>query len=146
MQDLIKFEDRHRLYESVEKYLNLKKIDEVYYHDQFGDYIITFSAKKFLIRYISDRSQLIVSVASNSAPSRWYALSFIKNFINKADQIGEVSGFDLKSVLQLNDFLKNNFSTIAELLNEYNYKNTLNQISVLLKQEFMSKHPGVVKD
>ncbi len=139
MEKYIKFEDRFQLYESVVKDLELKMVKEFCYPDINGSYFITFSAGEFLIRYDNSRygdgSELAIQVASNSAPSKWYDLSFIKNFINKAEKINPGYNFYLKNIMELNDFLKSDFNKIAELLNQHNYRNTFKQIDALLIQE-----------
>jgi hypothetical protein len=147
MENTIQFEDRDQLYGTMAKELNLKKIDEVFYPHNAGSYIVTFSAGEFLIQYGMDRLQLFIAIASNSLPTRWIDLLFIKNFINNADELNpDVEQADLKYIMELNDFLKNNFNKIAELLNKDNYQHTISQVEALLKQEFIRKHPGAVKN
>ncbi|MDB5142530.1 MAG: hypothetical protein JWQ66_1243 [Mucilaginibacter sp.] len=148
METSIKYEDREQLYESLVKDLNLKKLEEVYNHHAFGNYFITFSAGEFLIRYVNDRLQLFIYVASNAEPSKWYDLSFIKNYITKASRINvnDENNFTLKSILLLNDFLKGNFDKIAELLNRNNYKNTFSRIDALLIKEHKINFPGAIEE
>ena len=148
MDNSIAFKDRELLYGALVKDLKLQKVDEVYYPESFGNYSITFSAREFLIRYTSDRGQLFIFISSNYAPSKWYYLSVIKNFINNADKINvaDENNFSLKSIILLNDFLKNDFYKIAELLNEHHYKITLKQIDDLLLQEFKITFPGAIKE
>ncbi len=146
MENWLKFEDREQMYGSLLRELNLQKIEEIYHANRSEDYFIKFSAKKFLIRYINDRHHLFLEVASNSAPSKWMDLKFIKNFMQKAKELNPDMANDLKEITELNEFLKVNFDEIAQLLSENNYQNTFGQISTLLKAEFIRKHPGKVQD
>ena len=147
MKNLEIFENREKLYASVLKDLKLKKVDEKYYPENFGDFFIQLSSKEFSIRYIMDRSFLTIQIASNSFPSKWYDLSFIKNFINNADKINPGDEFDnLSRINDLNDFLKNHFGRINELLNPDNYKKTFTEIDKSLKEEFKCRFPGAIKE
>jgi hypothetical protein len=146
MEGTIQFEDKDRLYGTIVKDLNLKKIDEVFYPHNASGYLVTFSAGEFLIQYGMDRLELFIFIASNSLPTRWINLLFIKKFINKADELNpDEEKFDLRYIMESNDFLKNNFNKIAELLNKDNYQHTFSQIDALLKKEFIHKHPGAIK-
>ena len=147
MENTVEFESRDQLYGQIVKDLNLQKIDEVYYPHNVGSYVVTFSAEKFLIRYGMDRLQLFIFIASNSRPTEWLDLVFLKNFINKASEINpDDQNFDLQSVKQLNKFLIMNYDLIAQLLDSRNHQNTFDKIKALLKEQYINKHPGVVKE
>jgi hypothetical protein len=147
MKNLEIYENREKLYASVLKDLKLKKVDEKYYPESFGNFFVELSSKKFLIRYTMDRLFLTIQIASNSVPSKWYDLSFIKNFINNADKINPGDEFDnLTRINELNKFLKIHFDRINELLNPDNYKRTFTELDKLLREEFKCRFPGAVKD
>lgn len=133
----IQFEDRHLLYDSLVKELLLSKQGETYSQKAMGNYSITFFAKEFLIMYSCDRSQLTVNIASNYAPDDWYYSLILKNFIMGSDKlnIADPNDFSLKSVLSANNFIKENFDRISELLSQKNYKKTRSQIIAKLKEE-----------
>ncbi|MDB5157905.1 MAG: hypothetical protein JWR50_2612 [Mucilaginibacter sp.] len=141
MNDIIEFEDRELLYGALAKELNLQKIKEDYYPHMFRDYIITFSAGEFLISYIRDRNQLFVDVASNYDPQKRYFVLTIKNYINRLEKINipDPNNFTYKSVVEYNEFLRNNFTKIAELLNKENYLNTISQIDSRVKAENLER-------
>ncbi len=141
MENSVKFKDRNVLYRSVLKELNLQKIEDVYSRRDMGNYFITFSAEKFLIQYVNDRNQLSIFVASNSAPARWVYLSSIEKLINKTAEIIPGDSMDLNSILRQNDFLRGNFDKIAELLNNDNFQNTIDQIEASAKANYKRKHP-----
>jgi len=133
----IQFEDRHLLYDTLVKELLLSKVGETYSQKAMGNYTITFFTKEFLIMYSCDRSQLTVNIASNNAPDDWYNSVVLKNFIMGSDKlnIADPNNFSLRSVWLANDFIKENFNKLSELLNQKNYKNTRSQIIAKLKEE-----------
>ena len=146
MRGSIKFEDREQLFESVIDDLKLKKIDECYYPEIFGNFFTTFSAKDFLIKYVSDRSELSIQIASESEPSKWFDLSFIKNLILRKEKLNSDNGdLNFEGIKKLNDFLKNNYEVINDLFNPKNYKITTAKIETLLESEFKSNHPWIIE-
>src|ERR1700741_4299778 len=75
MEDILKYENREELYESLLKDLNLKKVDEKYNAQAFGNFYIILAAKEFLIQYVNDRDFLTIEFASNYAPPNKYGLT-----------------------------------------------------------------------
>ncbi len=147
MKNLEIYENREKLYAPVLKDLSLKKVDEKYYPENFGDFFVELSSKEFSIRYSMDRLFLTIQIASNSFPSKWYDLSFIKNLINNADKINQRDDFNNSTrINELNKFLRNHFDRISELLNPNNYKQTFTELDKLLKEEFKCRFPGTLKD
>lgn len=146
MDDLLKYENREQLYVSLLKDLNLKKLEEKYYAKAMGNFYIILAAKEFLIRYVNDRNFLTIEFAINSEPGNWLDLGFLMNFVNKSREINPNDERDnFTRITELNNFLRNKYDIITNLLDKDNGKSTLHKLQVLLQQEFERKHPGSIK-
>ena len=135
---MLKYENRYQLYKFLIDDFGFIKVDEKYEPEHFGNFYILLSGKEFLIQYINDRSFLTIEIASKTEPSNWYALSFIKDFLYNPDNINdnEQDLDKVKRVKNLNNFLRNDFHRVAELLNERNFPRTKQQLDERLKQQF----------
>src|SRR5437868_14490961 len=85
MEDKFKYENREQLYKFLLDDWEMLKIEEKYDHQRFGNFLITLSSKNFLLRYVKDRGYLNIEISGKINPLNWYALSFIKNFIEKKE-------------------------------------------------------------
>src|SRR5476651_1559862 len=133
MEDSELYINRKMLYEPLISCLQLKKVVEGYSETAFGNFFIELSSKEFSLRYNMDRSYLTVEIRSNSSYNKWYDVSFLMNFVLKSDKINVADGLDnLTRIHKLNDFLKNNFELVNDLLNKDNFQNTYNKLEELL--------------
>jgi hypothetical protein len=87
MEDLLKYENRDQLYKFLIDDFGVVKVDEKYDAQKFGNFFITLSTKDFFLRYTNDRSYLSIEIASHSEPSKWYDLSFIRDYIYHPENI-----------------------------------------------------------
>ena len=147
MEDSEIYKNREKLYEPLVQSLGLRKVEDKYYPEMFGNFFITLSSKIFSLRYIMERSYLTIEIKSNFAGDKWYDLSFIKNFINKADKINQEDNLDnLTRIKELNGFLKTHFTLVNELLSQDNYHKTYDQLEVLLNNELRLRYPGMIEE
>jgi hypothetical protein len=144
MEDIPKYENRDQLYKVLINDLSLIKIEEKYYPQSLGNFHVTLSAKGFLLRYVNDRSQLTIEIASLAEPSKWYDLSFVKSFIYHPDDINpdDSSKDNATRIGELNKFLTKDFDLISDMFNSANYTYTRQKIDELLKQQFDQRFPG----
>src|ERR1700754_2370332 len=112
MEDLLKYENREKLYGSLLKDLNLKKVDEKYDTKAFGNFYVTLAAREFSIRYVNDRHFLSIEFLSKHAPPgaygfpNWLDLNFLLNLINDAPEINPNDKLDNRTrIAKLNEFL-----------------------------------------
>lgn len=147
MEDILKYENRDQLYRVLLNQLDLIKLEEKYYPESFGNFFITLSARDFLLRYVNDRSQLSIEIASLAEPSKWYDLSFVKNLIYHPDDINpdDSSKDNATRIDELNRFLIKDFDLISDLFNSANYTFTRQKIDELLKQQFNQRFPGMTQ-
>ena len=141
MEDVLKFENRDSLYKFLIDEFGLTKTEERYDSKNFGNFFITLSSRDFLLRYINDRSILNIEISSHSDPTKWYGLSFIRDYIYNPENINaDVGHLDNTSrVKELNDFLRKDFGLISDLFNRENYEDTIAKINLLLKKQFLQK-------
>lgn len=138
-----RFDDREHLFSNLIVRLGLKKVEERYEPENFGNFFVTLSAQEFWLRYINDRGILDVKISSKNEPDKWYHLSFIKNFVEGKKKINTNDRLDNASKIEmLNEFLIKDFHIISSLFNQKNYENTKQQLSELLKEEFKRKFSG----
>ena len=147
MEDVLNYKKRDQLYGFLIDDFGLVKIEEKHFSQSFGNWLVTPSAKEFLLRYINDRSYLSIEIASHSDISDWYDLSFVRDFIYDPDNINSGDQSDNATrIIALNEFLKKDFDLISDLFNIDNYKNTRQKINELLKIQFKGKFPGMLQD
>ena len=141
MEEILKFENREKLFKFLVEEFNLKKIEEHYDPEVFGNFFIILSAKDFILRYINDKGFLTVEIASIMDKEKWYDLSYIKDFIyNK----GKVNADDRilsnnDRIEELNNFLRREYNIISLLFSQQNYPDIKDQLTKILKQQFDKK-------
>ena len=145
MNDILKYENRDQLYKFLIDDFGLKKVDEQYDPNAFGNFYITLSAKDFLLSYVNDRSFMTINISSKLEPKQGLDLSFVRDLIYNPDNINneEENMNNTERIEGLNNFLKKDFSKISILFKHNNYYNTRKQIDELLKEQFKSKNPGL---
>ena len=85
---------------------------------------------------------MTINIASCSEPSKWYDLSFVRDFIYDPKNINSNDHLDnITRIEELNNFLKNNFDLISDLFDKDNYSNTRQKIDELLKLQFDRRFP-----
>lgn len=146
MEDILKYENRERLYKFLVEDFGLVKIEERYDPNSFGNFLIALEADNFVLTYVNDRSFLTITITSKSEPERDFDLSFVRDFLYAPDKINadEQETNNTERIESLNSFLKKDFSKISELFNASNYPNTKRQIDDLLKQQFKKRYPGMI--
>ena len=98
--------------------------------------------EEFLLCYVNDRSFMDILISSKVEPSKWFALSFVKDLIdNNMINADEKEMDNYTRIEELNKFLKNKFNLINELFNKKNYPITKMKIDEGLKQQFNLKFP-----
>lgn len=146
MEEIIKYENRESLYSFLLDDFGLKKIEEKYYPENFGNFHIVLTATDFLLRYFNDRSILSVEIASKyeNGDDKWYALSFIKDLIYDPENINanKAETDNSKRIGRLNNFLRQDFDKISELFSKQNYPNTRKRLDAELKKQFYLKFPS----
>ena len=147
MEEILKYENREKLYKFLVDDFGLVKKQERYDPDSFGNFLIVLEAENFALTYVSDRSVLTITIASKSEPEREFDLSFVRDFLYDPDNINadEQEVNNAKRIEELNGFLKRDFSKISELFNARNYPDTKRQIDELLKQQFKRRYPGMIE-
>jgi hypothetical protein len=145
MKDILNYGNRDQLYKFLMSDFGLVKVDENYDAQAFGNFFITLSSKEFMLRYINDRSYLAIEIASHLEPSKWYDLSFIKNFIYHPENINsdDRSIDNTTRIEELDSFLRKDFDLISDLFNNDNYMDTRQKIDELLKEQFNKKFGSV---
>src|SRR3989339_186543 len=142
IEDILKYENRDQLYRYLIDDFGLFKIEEKYDSEYFGNFYITLSAEEFLLCYVNDRSFMDILISSKVEPSKWFALSFVKDLIdNNMINADEKEMDNYTRIEELNKFLKNKFNLINELFNKKNYPITKMKIDEGLKQQFNLKFP-----
>lgn len=142
MEDILKFENRDKLYNFLIKDFGFKKIDEEYYANS-GNFYITLLSDMFLLRYNNDRLFLTIEIASITDPDYWLALSFVKDFLHDKENINS-HGYVLSNtdrIEELNNFLITDFVNIRELYSYEKYPQTKKEITELLKQQSKRNFP-----
>ncbi|MEK6154537.1 hypothetical protein WIW50_14805 [Flavobacteriaceae bacterium 3-367] len=143
MDEILKYENREKLYKFlVEEFSLVKKLDR-YNPDSFGNFLIVLEANDFLLTYVNDRSFLTINIASKLEPDNGFALSFVRDFLYNPDNMNadEQEMDNVKRIEELNSFLRRDFAKISELFNAYNYPETKRKIDELLKQQFKRRYP-----
>jgi hypothetical protein len=145
MEAIVKYENSEQLYKFLIDNFGLIKIKDKYDPKNFGNFIIELSAINFFIRYVNDRSVLVVEVASKKDPNNWFDLSFIRDFYHPDKLNRDESELDNPTrIRMLNDFLQKNFDQINEWFEERNYFTNKVKLEQLLKEQFKRRFPGMV--
>ena len=144
MTNILKYDNRDQLYIFLIQQFGLAKLEEHYYPEKFGNFYITLSGNKFLVRYVNDRSYLTIQIASCVEPSKWYDLSFIMNYIYQPENINPDGPLlsNEERINALNAFLKKDFNLIGDLFSSDNYFDTRQKIDRLLKEQFNERFPS----
>jgi len=90
--------------------MKCKVVEESYSPKEFGDSTLTIESKSLRIRFVRDRGQVFVAVASPVDPNTWWNLEDMFEFILHKKVRPE---FDLQSVSSL---LRNNFTALINSL------------------------------
>lgn len=141
MDELLDYNKRDRLYNFLIDDFGLLKLSENYDEENFGNFSILLSSINFLVNYVNDRSFLTIEIASKYNPDKWYDLSFIKDFMDVAQEENQkkINLSNKERIKVLNNFLAINFNNISELMNEKNYIGTQIQLDQFLKEQFKGK-------
>ena len=146
MEEILKYEYRDNLYRFLIDDFGLKKVEDRYYPEDFGNFHIILAATNFLLRYFNDRSILSIEIASKyeSMDDKWYALSFIEDLIYNPENINarENESDNAKRIEKSNNFLRKDFERINELLSKQNYPNTKKALEEGLRKQFYLKFPS----
>ena len=146
MEEILKYEYRDNLYRFLIDDFGLKKVEDRYYPEDFGNFHIILAATNFLLRYFNDRSILSIEIASKyeSMDDKWYALSFIEDLIYNPENINarENESDNAKRIEKSNNFLRNDFERINELFSKQNYPNTKKALEEGLRKQFYLKFPS----
>ena len=149
MEEILKYENRERLYKFLIDDLGFIKAEEKYSHESFGNFYVILSGKEFLLMYVNDRSFLTIRIASHTDSTHWYDLSFIENFIYNPNNINpaDLPEIDNEGRIEtLNIFLRKDLKRINDLFNRENYFKTKEQLDYLLREQFKLRFPGMVKE
>lgn len=90
--------------------LKCKVVEESYSPKEFGDSVVTLESQSLRIRFVRDRGQIFITVASPIDPNTWWNLEDICEFILHKKARPE---FDLQSVSSL---LRNNCAALINSL------------------------------
>ena len=147
MEDILRYENREQLYKVLINKLGLNIVEEKYDSQSFGNFFITLSAREFFLRYVNDRSQLSIVIAGRSDPSKWYDLSFVREYIYDPENINKDDSAkgNATRIKELNEFLLESFDLVSDLFNADNYADTRRKIDELLKRQFNRRFPGMIK-
>jgi hypothetical protein len=147
MEDILRYENRGQLYEVLINKFGLNIVEEKYTPQSFGNFFITLSAREFLLRYLNDRSYLSIQIAGRSDPSKWYDLSFVRDYIYDPENINkdESAKDNATRIKELNEFLLKSFDLVSDLFNAENYAGTRRKIDELLKRQFNRRFPGMIQ-
>ncbi len=137
MEDIVDYKKRDLLYKDLVQKFDLKKVNEKYYDEYFGDFFITLSSETILIEYINERSYLTIKIAGSIEPPKWVELSYIIDLINDTQTAIVYQRLTNKNRIEkFNLFLSENFEIIANLFKEDNYQNTSERLEKLVKENF----------
>jgi hypothetical protein len=144
MEEILKYENRQKLYQFLLDEYGFKVIREEYYEHIFGNFIIDLESIYFYLRYYNDREILSIDIASLSNKKDWFALSFIKDLIYNPDAIDadETKRDNATRINLLNNFLRKDFDKIADLMSETNYPDTQKRLDKGLRKQFFIKYPN----
>lgn len=142
MDEVLKYENRDRLYQNLIDNHNFIKKSESYEERLFGNFGVTLEGPDFLLSYVSDRGIIEIYIISKEKKHELTDLSFIRDFLYHP---GNMNSGDLQyltneeRVKLLNDFLISNYEKIKTLFNGANYEKTKEQINDLLRESYFRK-------
>lgn len=93
----------------------------------FGNAVVVLSSTALIIRYVRDRSELRIELASHSEPNYWFDLDIVYVFLNDGKNVFEKHSFE-----ELNEYLLNNHGVIASLFAKDVYLKTKAKLLKLL--------------
>lgn len=142
-EELLKFQNREKLFRFLIDDYGMTVIEERYYEDVFGNFYVELSGPDFFLRYVIDRLILEVVIRSKHIPSEWYSLSFIKDLLY-SDEVNSIADRrdNLSRLNDLNNFLKEDYNRISYLFNENNNVKTHNTLDRKLKEQFKKNFPN----
>lgn len=143
MDNILNFENRAQLFEFLIYDFGMKKEDERYDSDNFGNFFITLSSPILFLRYTNDRGFLTIQISSKLEPHKWYDLSYVRDLIQNNAEINseEQDISNSKRIQELNNFLKNQFAQISLLFSEQEYYTTKKNLDELLTRQFKRNFP-----
>jgi hypothetical protein len=142
MEEILKYENRDKLYKFLIKDFGFVIVKEKYDENSFGNFFITLETKDFFITYINDRSFLDIEITSKQEISNSYSLSFVQSLIYDPNNMNSVNKKSNSTRIEdLNNFLKNDFTKICELFHYNNYWETKKQIDYYLKESYKRRNP-----
>lgn len=148
MEEILKYENREKLYQSLIHGYGFIKIKERYDEKSFGNFSILLEGPDFLIRYSNDRSVILIYILAKQDKEGGIDLTFVRDLIlypTEAMNSGELAQLNNQErVKLLNDFLIFNYEKIKILFNEDNYLETKKKINYWLKRSYFRDHPDMV--
>jgi len=90
--------------------LHYKIVEDAYAPKVFGDSFVTLESSSLRVKFIRDRGQIFVEVASRCDPANWWSVNDIYEFILHRKAQPE---FDLQAVTTL---LRNNLPALTDYL------------------------------
>jgi hypothetical protein len=93
----------------------------------FGNAAIILSSSTLLIRYVVDRSDVRIEVASHSNSKNWFDLDIIYAYLNDTQNLTEKYSFD-----EMNTYLMNNHEAIRNLFTIGNCIQTKGRLTELM--------------
>jgi hypothetical protein len=146
MEEILNYESRDELYRFLVEDFGLRKTEDKYDSNNFGNFHIILTAVDFSLRYSSDRSIFTVEISSNyeNGYDKWYALSFLKNLIYNPENINadNQNNDNATKIEELNSFLQNDFDKISELFSKRNYPDTKRKLEEGLRKQFYLRFPS----
>lgn len=141
MEEILKYENRDRLYQFLIDDFELIKVGEMLDKANFGNFFIKLASKDFFLTYINDRSFLTIVISSKLEPEHQIDLSFVRDFIYDSEHINAHRKVDDNAtrISSFNDFLRRDFAKISQLFRPENYFTTRSKIDHLLKEQFKKK-------
>ena len=107
--------------------LNFKIVNDDYSSESFGDSFVTLESSSLRVKFIRDRGQIVVEVASPFDPENWWYINDICEFILRKKNRPE---FDLQVVATL---LRNNLPALTDCLGP-KFNETRRELKKRIKQ------------
>lgn len=102
-------------------------IEKVEDPKNFGNELVTLSSSDLIIRYVSDRSDLRIEIASRSDSRQWFDLDIIYAHIERKKNLMGKYSFE-----ELNAYLLNNYHVVRALFADDNYLKTKERLLKLM--------------
>ncbi len=113
----------------IERY-GFEKTKDVYDSEHFGNAVLIFQSPDFKLRFVRDRSQLLVYIAPRCATGQWHHLKRFLEVVRGADTLShEPMSFDEQT-----RSLQSNIERVKELLLPENYGETAARLDRLSRE------------